>query len=209
MARMRPELRREAILAAAVAEISEKGFARATSREVAARAGVTHGLLHHYFPDHHTLLAKAFEQMALEEMDEVKVLLASDRDPLVQLRELTEPYGPGGGEAAYRLWIEAWGEAAHSPALRHTTAQLSKAWTDLIASVIERGNAKGVFTCEHPRQTAWMIIGLCDAYAMHCQVGPGLRVKEMALVARRLAEREVGLPPGGLDHRKASRPKSA
>ena len=94
------------------------GFARTTSRHVAARAGVTHGLLHHYFPDHQSLLAAAFEKMALEEIDEVNEILASDLDPLVQLREITEPYGPGGGAEAYRFWLEAWGEAGHSATLR-------------------------------------------------------------------------------------------
>ena len=62
---MHPAERRSAILDAAVAEIAERGFARTTSRHVAARAGVTHGLLHHYFPDHDTLLAAAFEKVAV------------------------------------------------------------------------------------------------------------------------------------------------
>ena len=64
------------------------GFARTTSRHVAARAGVTHGLLHHYFPDHDSLLAAAFEKMALEEIDEANEALASDRDPLAHLSQL-------------------------------------------------------------------------------------------------------------------------
>jgi AcrR family transcriptional regulator len=199
MARLQPEARRREILEAAVAEISERGFARTTTRHVAARAGVTHGLLHHYFPDLGTLLAQAFEVVALEEMAEVKALLADDLDPLAQLRELTEPYGPGGGQDAYRLWLEAWAEAPHSPALRKTTARLGRAWIELITAVIERGNETGVFHCEQPRQTAWMIIAMCDAYAMHYQAGPGLGVREMALTARRVAEREVGLPAGALD----------
>jgi AcrR family transcriptional regulator len=199
MARMRPDERRASILAAAVTEISERGFARTTSRHVAARAGVTHGLLHHYFPDHDTLLAEAFGLVALEEMAEVKMLLASDIDPIAQLAELTEPYGPGGGAAAYRLWIEAWGEAAHSPELRRTTARLAKAWLDLVAGVIERGVEAGVFECEAPRRTAWTILALCDAYAMHSQAGSALPMKEMALVSRRLTEREVGLADGTLD----------
>ena len=89
---MQPEQRRAAILDAAVAEITERGFARTASRHVAARAGVTHGLLHHYFPHHDSLLAAAFERGALEEMDEVRDTLASDRDPLAQLRLGADDY---------------------------------------------------------------------------------------------------------------------
>lgn len=199
MTRMKPDERRQAILAAAVAEVSERGFARTTSRDVARRAGVTHGLLHHYFPDHQSLLARAFDHVANEEIDEVRALLAADADPVAQLRQLTEPYGPGGGESAYRLWIEAWGEAAHSPVLRRTAARVTKSWLDLIATVIQRGVDAGEFSCSSPRRTAWMIVALCDAYAMHRQLGSGPRIKEMAFSARRLAERDLGLAPGDLD----------
>jgi AcrR family transcriptional regulator len=195
---MQPDQRRAAILDAAVAEIAERGFARTTSRQVAARAGVTHGLLHHYFPDHDTLLAAAFEKVATEEMDEVRDTLASDLDPLAQLRELTEPYGPGGGEEAYRFWLEAWSEAAHAPKLRATSDRLSRAWHDLVVGVIERGNATGVFHCPNPTEAAWMVVALSDAYALHSQSGSALELDQMARVTQRLTERELGLEPGTL-----------
>lgn len=199
MARLKPDQRRAQILEAAVAEISERGFARTTSRHVAARAGVTHGLLHHYFPDHDGLLAAAFERVATEEMAEVEEILASDVDPVAQLAELTEPYGPGGGASAYRLWIEAWGEAAHSPSLRATTARLGRTWMDLVVGIIERGNRDGVFRCADPARTAWVMVALCDAYAMHEQVGFDTDLADMALVSRRLMERDLGLAEGALD----------
>ena len=82
---MQPQQRRAAILDAAIAEIAERGFARTTSRHVAARAGVTHGLLHHYFPDHDTLLAAAFERVALEEIARVDSSLAITLEAAVSL----------------------------------------------------------------------------------------------------------------------------
>jgi AcrR family transcriptional regulator len=195
---MQPDQRRAAILDAAVAEIAERGFARTTSRHVAARAGVTHGLLHHYFPDHQSLLAAAFEKMALEEIDEVNEILASDRDPLVQLREITEPYGPGGGAEAYRFWLEAWGEAGHSPTMRATSERLALAWHELVRGAIERGNAAGVFRCAQPDETAWMVVALSDAYALHAQTGSGVSPESMVAVTTRLTERELGIAPGAL-----------
>ena len=198
VARMQPDQRRAAILDAAVEEVCERGFARTTSRHVAARAGVTHGLLHHYFPDHQSLLAAAFEKMALEEIDEVNEILASDLDPLAQLREITEPYGPGGGAEAYRFWFEAWAEAGHSATMRSTSERLSVAWFELVLGVIERGNAAGVFNCENPRETAWMVTALSDAYALHAQTGGGVPAAEMVGVTWRLTERELGLAPGTL-----------
>lgn len=195
---MHPDARRAAILDAAVAEIAERGFARTTSRHVAARAGVTHGLLHHYFPDHDSLLAAAFERVALEEIEEVNEALAADRDPLAQLLELITPYGPGGGEDAYRFWLEAWAEAYHSPVLRATSRRLSVAWHDLVVEVIVRGNAAGVFRCERPQETAWMVVALSDAFALQAQIGSGLEPAAMKRVQWRLTEQELGLAPGTL-----------
>jgi AcrR family transcriptional regulator len=195
---MHPEARRAAILDAAVAEISERGFARTTSRHVAARAGVTHGLLHHYFPDHDSLLAAAFEKVALEEIDEVNAALAADLDPLTQLREVTQPYGPGGGQEAYRFWLEAFAEAYHSAQLRETSQRLSRAWHELVVGIIQRGVAAAVFRCEHPHETAWMVVALSDAFALQSQIGSALAPHEMNEVLSRLTERELGLPAGSL-----------
>jgi AcrR family transcriptional regulator len=195
---MQPDQRRAAILDAAVAEVCERGFARTTSRHVASRAGVTHGLLHHYYPDHQSLLAAAFEKMALEEIEEVNATLASDLDPLTQLRQIAEPYGPGGGAEAYRFWFEAWAEAGHSPTMRATSARLAVAWFELVLGVIERGIAAGVFRCEHPRDTAWMVVALGDAYALYANAGGGIPGEDMMRVQWRLTERELGLPAGTL-----------
>ena len=195
---MQAEQRRSEILDAAVAEVSERGFARTTSRHVAARAGVTHGLLHHYFPDHQSLLAAAFEKMALEEIDEVNEILAGDLDPLAQLREITEPYGPGGGADAYRFWFEAWAEAGHSATMRATSERLSLAWYELVKGVIDRGVEAGVFRCDDPGETAWVVIALSDAYALHAQTGSGVPPDEMIRVTCRVTERELGLAPGTL-----------
>lgn len=44
-----PEVHREAILEAARAAFAERGYTRATIREIAGRAGVTHGLVMRHF----------------------------------------------------------------------------------------------------------------------------------------------------------------
>ncbi|MBA2740221.1 MAG: TetR/AcrR family transcriptional regulator [Nocardioidaceae bacterium] len=52
---------RGAILAAARAAFAERGFDRTTSRAIAAAAGVTPGLVHHYFGSKADLLVAALE----------------------------------------------------------------------------------------------------------------------------------------------------
>ncbi|GAA3811860.1 TetR/AcrR family transcriptional regulator [Cellulomonas soli] len=46
-----PEVRRDAIVDAAHAVFAEKGIARTTTSDIARAAGVTRGLVYHYFPE--------------------------------------------------------------------------------------------------------------------------------------------------------------
>jgi len=54
-----PEASRAAILEAARAAFAERGYARATIREIAQRAGVTHGLVMRHFPSKEQLFIAA------------------------------------------------------------------------------------------------------------------------------------------------------
>lgn len=56
--------RREQILEAALDVFAEEGFEGATTKEIAARADVTHGLIYFYFPSKDDLFNAAFEHQA-------------------------------------------------------------------------------------------------------------------------------------------------
>ena len=55
------EDRREQILDAAMHVFAEKGFARATNKDIAHRAGITPGLIYHYFDSKEALLLAIVE----------------------------------------------------------------------------------------------------------------------------------------------------
>lgn len=56
------EDRREQIIDAAIRVFSEKGFARATNKDIAREAGITTGLIYHYFNSKEDLLSAVIEQ---------------------------------------------------------------------------------------------------------------------------------------------------
>ena len=66
--RLEPEVRREQILAAAVAYFAEVGFA-GTTRDLARRAGVTQALLYKYFASKAELMEAVFERVYLGRLD--------------------------------------------------------------------------------------------------------------------------------------------
>jgi AcrR family transcriptional regulator len=56
------EDRREQIIDAAMQIFAEKGFARATNRDIAEKAGITTGLIYYYFKSKEDLLKAALEE---------------------------------------------------------------------------------------------------------------------------------------------------
>jgi len=68
---LKGRIRREDILAAAVAVYAEAGYHGSSLREVARRAGLTHAGLLYYFPSKEALLAAVLERR--DEQDEVAV----------------------------------------------------------------------------------------------------------------------------------------
>lgn len=60
--RIGADQRRDAMIGAMLAVIAEEGIAAATTRTVAARAGVTSGLIRHYFKGKDALLSAAYQR---------------------------------------------------------------------------------------------------------------------------------------------------
>jgi TetR/AcrR family transcriptional regulator, transcriptional repressor of bet genes len=56
-------IRRKQLIAAAIASIHEYGFADATVARIAAKAGVSTGMVHHYFEDKNDLLAATMRSL--------------------------------------------------------------------------------------------------------------------------------------------------
>ncbi|QYK40802.1 MAG: TetR family transcriptional regulator C-terminal domain-containing protein [Paracoccaceae bacterium] len=80
------EKRREALIAAAVELVAEGGTQAATVRAVAERAGVTPGLIRHYFQSRGELLRAAYARvMGAMTLVNHAAVIGQTGDPLVQL----------------------------------------------------------------------------------------------------------------------------
>ncbi len=80
--------RREQILEAAVRVFAEKGFARATNRDIARAAGITPGLIYHYFDSKEDLLRSAMEQRSALGLMRTMETEMPDLPPEAMLRTL-------------------------------------------------------------------------------------------------------------------------
>jgi AcrR family transcriptional regulator len=80
------EDRREQIIDAAMRVFAEKGFARATNRDIAHEAGITTGLIYYYFKSKEDLL-----KAAMEERSPVQVMMQTGPEMLEQPPEVLLP----------------------------------------------------------------------------------------------------------------------
>lgn len=80
--------RREQILDAAVRVFAEKGFDRATNRDIARAAGITPGLIYHYFASKEELLRSAMERRSPLGLMRTIDTTMFDLDPEAMLRGL-------------------------------------------------------------------------------------------------------------------------
>lgn len=102
----------------------EEGYAAATSRRVAAKAGVKPALVHYYFPTMDDLYLAVFRGGAAVYLDHQRKALASDRPLHAFWDTLTAPKDT-------RLLLEFMGLANHRKEIRAEIAAWSERWREM------------------------------------------------------------------------------
>jgi AcrR family transcriptional regulator len=115
------EARRAALIAAALDCVAEGGLAEATVRAIALRAGVTQGLIRHYFPSKDDLIAAAYQSLMDRLSGEAEAAIAeAGEDPAARLAAFVR--GALGSAATDPRLLAAWagfvGAMHRTPALR-------------------------------------------------------------------------------------------
>lgn len=198
MRRLPGDLRRIELLDAAVAVLLDKGFARATTRDLAAALGIGRGLIHHYFASWPELRRAAFERLAARELEAADAALAG-LPPARALARLLGWLAPDPGDPHWRLWNEAWAEAQRDAAFASLYVELVGRWRRALAETIRAGVARGGFACADPEDAAWRILALADGLGGYLLLprAPLERGAALAHLAT-AAAREVGARPDEL-----------
>lgn len=81
-----PAIRRQDLLQVTLSCLARLGPRGTTGREICRQAGVSHGLLRHYFENPHNLLLETYQQLCNDFLDRFEVELApAEADPWVAL----------------------------------------------------------------------------------------------------------------------------
>jgi TetR/AcrR family fatty acid metabolism transcriptional regulator len=153
--------KRALILDAAVRVFARKGYHAARVGDIAAEAGVAHGLLYHYFDSKEELLESIFRETWSELLRALEQVEKDVRPAGEQLRQVAA------------ILLRSWRhdpdlvrvlvrEVARSPQLAGRVAEIEKAFA-VIERIIERGQQAGEVRRDvDARLAAWIVYGALE-----------------------------------------------
>jgi len=155
------EIRKEEIIEAFFDVVAQKGFLRATMREIAEAAGCSQGMLHHYFENKEAMVLGFMEHLTdsytAEIHDEIAEReLAADRmrflfSWFLDLDRFDLRFS--------RAWMEFWVLSKTNPAISEAMTRCYKTVKTIIADIIRDGITAREFRKVDPDLMANLILG--------------------------------------------------
>lgn len=190
--------RRQELIEATLDCISEFGLKGATVRQIAIRAGVTAGLVRHYFESKDQMIAEAYRAVIASLTEKASKV---EGDPESRLRDfiainLTEPVADS---RSVSLWAAFISQVRVDPVLAeiHREGYLAfrNSLQDLLANFLAaKGKPADPETC---RAFAIAINGLVDGlWVEGCLAGDLFREGELVAIAMTSVEALLGTPIG-------------
>jgi len=183
------DLRRAELIDAAILTLAQKGYEKATVRDVARAAGASPASVLYYFESAEALLAAAFERADREFRDHVRGELAPLRGT-ARLRRLVELCLPTPGEAspAWAIEVDLWSLAARRGDFRTIFGVANDDWLSIIGEAFEQAIEAGELTkLDDVRDAVVALAALIDGLAVYTRVTDGITAEQ----ARRIALREI------------------
>ena len=138
--RQSPEVRRPALLDAAVAVLAEQGADGASLRVIAAQAGVTPGLLAYHFGSKEGMLSAAYRHLS-EQLNEAgeQAVAQAGRDPRDRLRAFLAAgfHTPFIDRRQLSARVALWGLATTTPSLHEVHVELYTRYRAQLAAHIQ------------------------------------------------------------------------
>ncbi|WP_109505200.1 TetR family transcriptional regulator [Nocardioides speluncae] len=153
----RLDAQRDTIVAAAIAQLTEEGYAACSIAAVAARAGVATGTVYRHFSSKSELAVLIFRTVVSREVEAVAAAAAAPGTPEERVRAVIETFG-GRAIKAPRLSAALLAELV-DPAVEAERIAFRRAFRDIFAQPIADGVAAGVLPDQDPQLTAAALIG--------------------------------------------------
>ncbi len=192
---------RTRILAAAMRQIAERGYAGMRLADVAVDAGVSLGLVQHYFGTRTGLLQAAFEAGTEVNLRRAREIAHGPGTPSERLTGLIR-WGCADIDAAdgsWEFWFEFWLAALREPELSLRNRAGDQGWQDAFRTVLADGVADGSFAPNGtPAQVAAKLVTLLDGTMLRRMLGSQGADDDLDWAVAQFVRPAVMLmPPGG------------
>ena len=143
---------RQAVLRVAMEQIAERGYDLVRLRDIAGNAGVSIGLLQHYFGTREELLAEGVETHCNALLDDWTRLYEAEPDPWRRIVSLVDHLAKS-HESWQRaaIWADFVASASRRPELREPLGRVYAAWQKLVREAVDDGVKQGVFDLQLDR----------------------------------------------------------
>jgi len=154
------EATREALIEATAQIMVDEGYAAATSRRVAAKAGIKPALVHYYFPSMDDLLVAVLR-------DKAETILQRQRQAMAEAEPLHALWQLNGAQDA-RLFTEFLAMANHRKAIRSEISSYPTRFRDLEEGAMTLAlKARGIDLESFPPVVMSMIMGSLARMVLH------------------------------------------
>lgn len=169
-------IRRRQLIEATLASIHEHGLTDTTVSRIGAAAGLSPGIIHHYFGGKDDLLFEALRQLLGELRREIVDRLASATGvrrvhAIIDANFASSQFAP----KAVTAWLAFWAEAPHSPRL----ARLQRIHSRRLLSNLVHALQQTIPRAE-ARMTALGLAAMIDGLWLQCALARGHLTPETA-----------------------------
>jgi AcrR family transcriptional regulator len=131
--------RRQAFIRATMTCLAEHGYHGTSVRKIAAQAGVTPGLLTHYYTGKEQLIADAYRHGADLTREHAQCAAnAAGRCPVARFQAFVAASftGPDIGADIFRVWLNFWAVTVTEPLVRQAHAETYADYRNILAGLI-------------------------------------------------------------------------
>lgn len=146
------------IRSAAIELFRERGYSATTTRDIAARAGITVGSVYNHFESKQSLLFDVMLAAHQEALDLLHSALASHADPAARLRAVVHGHASFHGEHPAAITVVYKDMAFLSEDQYHRVVALRREYESALVGIITDGIAAGVFDVADPSLAAIAIL---------------------------------------------------
>jgi len=153
------ESRRGQLIGVTIDSLAELGYVSSTLAQIAGRAGVSPGLVAHYFGDKDGLLEAAFRSLSRRVADQVRSRLARAHTPRGQIQAVIDALlAPAEfDQRTGTAWLAFWGQVVHAPRLKRVQKVYQRRTLSNLQHALKR-----LLPAEEARSLAYMIAAMID-----------------------------------------------